>query len=41
MTPARAVPDRQPVLEGERVTLRPMTEADREPLFAVVGAAKG
>lgn len=28
-------PDRQPVLEGELVTLRPMTEADREPLFAV------
>ena len=28
-------PDRQPVLEGGRVTLRPMTEADREPLFAV------
>ena len=28
-------PDRQPVLEGERVTLRPMVEADREPLFAV------
>jgi N-acetyltransferase len=28
-------PDRQPVLEGELVTLRPMTEGDREALFAV------
>ncbi|MHA6721501.1 GNAT family N-acetyltransferase [Sphingomonas sp. RS2018] len=31
MTP----PDRQPVLTGEHVLLRPMTAADREPLYAV------
>jgi RimJ/RimL family protein N-acetyltransferase len=30
-------PDRQPVLEGALVTLRPMTAADREPLYAVAG----
>ena len=29
------VPPMQPVLEDARVLLRPMTEADREPLFAV------
>lgn len=29
--------DRQPVLEGQRVILRPMTEADREPLYQVAG----
>jgi RimJ/RimL family protein N-acetyltransferase len=28
-------PDRQPTLEGEVVTLRPMTAGDREALFAV------
>ncbi|WP_294334539.1 GNAT family N-acetyltransferase [uncultured Sphingomonas sp.] len=28
-------PDRQPVLEGELVRIRPMTAADREPLYAV------
>lgn len=27
--------DRQPVLEGQRVILRPLTEADREPLYRV------
>jgi len=27
--------DRQPVLEGERLLLRPLTEADRELLYAV------
>jgi RimJ/RimL family protein N-acetyltransferase len=27
--------DRQPVLEGERLTLRPLTEADWDALFAV------
>src|SRR5690606_7093330 len=27
--------DRQPVLEGERLLLRPLTRADWEPLFAV------
>lgn len=27
--------DRQPILAGERVTLRPTTEADRDALFAV------
>ncbi|MFZ9396272.1 MAG: GNAT family N-acetyltransferase, partial [Erythrobacter sp.] len=27
--------NRQPVLEGQRVRLRPMTEADREPLYQV------
>lgn len=30
-----AAPDRQPTLAGARVTLRPMTEDDREPLYAV------
>lgn len=30
-----AAPDRQPVLEGALVRLRPTVEADREPLFAV------
>jgi N-acetyltransferase len=29
------IPPMQPVLEDERVVLRPMVEADREPLFAV------
>ncbi len=28
-------PDRQPVLEGDRTILRPMSEDDRESLFAV------
>jgi RimJ/RimL family protein N-acetyltransferase len=28
-------PDRQPMLTGQRVHLRPMTEADREALFAI------
>ncbi len=28
-------PDRQPILTGDRVLLRPTTEADREPLYAV------
>ncbi len=28
-------PDRQPTLTGDRVLLRPTTEEDREPLFAV------
>ncbi|WP_369026953.1 GNAT family N-acetyltransferase [Qipengyuania sp. RANM35] len=27
--------DRQPTLETERLTIRPMTEADREPLYAI------
>ena len=27
--------DRQPVLEGERLVLRPLTQADWEPLFAI------
>jgi RimJ/RimL family protein N-acetyltransferase len=29
--------DRQPTLETERLVLRPLTEADREPLYAVAG----
>lgn len=29
--------DRQPTLETERLVLRPLVEADREPLYAVAG----
>ncbi|MBX7500608.1 GNAT family N-acetyltransferase [Qipengyuania sp. YG27] len=29
--------DRQPTLETERLVLRPLAEADREPLYAVAG----
>ena len=27
--------DRQPILETERLVLRPLTETDREPLHAI------
>src|SRR5829696_301114 len=32
--------NRQPVLEGERLILRPLTEADWEPLYAVAADRK-